>query len=150
MPIKNGPKHKLTYQRAAKIKMMAGELQLPQAQIKREVHCSQQTIERVMNDPVWQERLKDDKMFTEHRKTLKRNMQAQALVVANQALQQIEIALPYSSAPQAAIVFGILRDKERLDAGESTENISHVYKYDLKKLDKLAENLSKSLMPPGG
>ena len=44
------------------------------------------------------------------------------------------------------MIYGILRDKERLDAGESTENIAHIHKYDLQKLDILAERLSRSLL----
>ena len=44
------------------------------------------------------------------------------------------------------MIYGILRDKERLDAGEATENIAHIHKYDLQKLDILAERLSRSLL----
>jgi hypothetical protein len=39
-------------------------------------------------------------------------------------LQQIENRINKASAPQAAIVYGILRYKERLDAGEPTEIIA--------------------------
>tara|TARA_Y100000310_G_scaffold189061_1_gene189024 strand:- start:5354 stop:5797 length:444 start_codon:yes stop_codon:yes gene_type:complete len=139
----------LTYKKAAKIKTLR-EQNIPITQIMGEVHCSPTTIYKVMNDPEWQERLKDDKQFVEYRTQIKRTMQAQSLAVSQQALQQMEDKLHLATAPQAAVVFGILRDKERLDAGESTENIAHVHKYDLRKLDRLAENLAKSLMPPKG
>ena len=74
-------------------------------------------------------------------------MQTASIELAKKALRQIEDKLPDASAAQSAVIYGILRDKERLDAGEATENVVHIHKYeDLKKLDELAERLSRSLL----
>ena len=47
------------------------------------------------------------------------------------------------------MVYGILRDKERLDAGEPTE-ITAVYSHtQIQGLDKLSQLLSQTLLPSG-
>ena len=44
-------------------------------------------------------------------------MQATSINLSQKALPQIENRIDKSSVPQPAMVYGILRDKERLDAG---------------------------------
>jgi hypothetical protein len=44
------------------------------------------------------------------------------------------------------MVYGILRDKERLDAGEPTEIVASYTREDISGLDKLAAALSQTLL----
>ena len=67
--------------------------------------------------------------------------------ITRQALVQIERKLPDASAKDAAIVLGIVQDKERLIAGESTQNIAISAKVDIEHLDALALKLAQALLP---
>lgn len=71
----------------------------------------------------WQELLGDED-FAARRQEEKRRFQAASMEIAKCALEQTFIKLPEASALQAATVYGILRDKERLDAGEATQHIA--------------------------
>jgi hypothetical protein len=62
-------------------------------------------------------------------------MQAASIKLSQKALQQIEDKIDQASAPQAAMVYGILRDKERLDAGEPTEILASYSRVDISGLD---------------
>jgi hypothetical protein len=73
-------------------------------------------------------------------------MQAASIKLSQKALQQIENRIDKASAPQAAMVYGILRDKERLDAGEATEIVATHSRVDISGLDKLAAALSQTLL----
>jgi hypothetical protein len=66
----------------------------------------------------WRDIIANDQAFKQYRTDAKRKMQASSITLAQKALQQIENRIDKASAPQAAMVNGILRDKERLDAGE--------------------------------
>ena len=70
----------------------------------------------------WREIIANDQAFKQYRTQAKRQMQAASINLSQKALQQIENRIDKASAPQAAMVYGILRDKERLDAGEPTES----------------------------
>jgi hypothetical protein len=72
----------------------------------------------------WREIIANDQAFKQYRTQAKRQMQAASINLSQKALQQIENRIDKASAPQAAMVYGILRDKERLDAGEPTEIIA--------------------------
>ena len=47
------------------------------------------------------------------------------------------------------MVYGILRDKERLDAGEPTEIVASHSRVDISGLDKLAAALGETLLQSG-
>ena len=51
-----------------------------------------------------------------------------------------------SSAAQATSIYGVLRDKERLDAGESTQNIAVLTRHEVEGRARLAERLSQALL----
>lgn len=70
-------------------------------------------------------------------------MQAASINLSQKALQQIENRIDKASAPQAAMVYGILRDKERLDAGEPTEIIALHTRQEIDGLDALAAILGR-------
>jgi hypothetical protein len=73
-------------------------------------------------------------------------MQAASVELSKKALRQIENKIDKASAPQAAMVYGILRDKERLDAGEPTEIVASYTRNEIMGLDKLAAALGQSLL----
>ena len=80
------------------------------------------------------------------RQEAKERLQARSLDYADRALDQIELALPESGARDAAVVYGILRDHERLDAGEATANIEIHHKVEVEELEDLGDRLAKSLL----
>ena len=73
-------------------------------------------------------------------------MQAASISLSQKALQQIENRIDKASAPQAAMVYGILRDKERLDAGEPTEIVAQLTRHEFEGLDALAVVLGQTLL----
>lgn len=94
----------------------------------------------------WGEIIANDQAFKQYRTQAKRQMQAASINLSQKALQQIENRIDKASAPQAAMVYGILRDKERLDAGEPTEIIVTHSRADVEGLDALAEILGQTLL----
>ena len=76
-------------------------------------------------------------------------MQASSITLAQKALQQIENRIDEASAPQAAVIYGILRDKERLDAGEPTEILASLTRQEVAGIDKLGAALSQTLLLSG-
>ena len=76
------------------------------------------TIYKIINgDHQWAEILHNDDRFKLYRDEVKRQLQAGSLELSKKCLDQIEDRLCDSSAAQAAVVYGILFDKERLQAG---------------------------------
>ena len=85
----------------------------------------------------WGEIIANNQAFKQFRTQAKRQMQTASLALSQKALQQIENRIDKASAPQAAMVYGILRDKERLDAGEPTEIVGSYSRVDISGPDKL-------------
>jgi hypothetical protein len=94
----------------------------------------------------WGEIIANDQAFKQYRSDAKRKMQAASIKLSEKALQQIENRIDNASAPQAAMVYGILRDKERLDAGEPTEIVARWTRDEIMGLDKLAAALGQTLL----
>ena len=97
----------------------------------------------------WGEIIANDQAFKTYRSDAKRKMQAASIKLSQQALQQIENRIDKASAPQAAMVYGILRDKERLDAGEPSEIVGSYSRVDISGLDKLPAALGQALLQSG-
>lgn len=97
----------------------------------------------------WREIIANDQAFKQYRTQAKRQMQAASINLSQKALQQIENRIDKASAPQAAMVYGILRDKERLDAGEPTEIIALHTRQEIDGLDALAAILGQTLLQRG-
>ena len=70
----------------------------------------------------WAERLKDPS-FAKYRSARKRQLQAASLELSSRLLDHAGLNLNTTSPYQAVGMYGILRDKERLDAGEATANV---------------------------
>ncbi len=79
----------------------------------------------------WAEIVTNNEVFREYRDQVKKQLQTGSLELAKKAQNQIDVKLPDASAAQAAVIYGILRDKERMDAGEAVENIAIVTKKDI-------------------
>ena len=94
----------------------------------------------------WGEIIANNEAFRKYRTDAKRKMQAASTKLAQKALQQVEDKLDKASASQAAIIYAIMRDKERLDAGEPTEIAVTYTRHEVSGLDALAQALSTALM----
>jgi hypothetical protein len=94
----------------------------------------------------WGKIIANDQAFKQYRSDAKRKMQAASITLSQKALQQIENRIDKASAPQAAMVYGILRDNERLDAGEPTEIVASYTREEIMGLDKLAAALGQALL----
>ena len=123
----------------------------PQAAIAETLDLPHQTVSTILHGstPKWEEIIKnqDTNSFGAHRRLAKQVMQAASIELAKKALVQVDASLDKASALQAATVYGILRDKERLDAGEATQNIAIVARVDFEQLDVLAAKLGQALLP---
>jgi hypothetical protein len=105
-----------------------------------------ETVTNIFHGRHGWDRLHNDPEFLKYRQVAKRQMQAATSEIAKSALLQIARKLPQASAASATYVYGILRDKERLDAGEATQHIAIVTRHEIANLDKLAEILAQSLL----
>jgi hypothetical protein len=94
----------------------------------------------------WAAIIANDQAFKQFRTQAKRQMQAASINLSQKALQQIEDRIDKASAPQAAMVYGILRDKERLDAGEPTEITASLTRHEFEGLGALAAILGQTLL----
>lgn len=77
------------------------------------------------------------------RALIKSRLQARSLDIADRALNQIEMAIPETGARDAAVVYGILRQHERLDAGEPTSITDGAMSLKVPSLDALAGVLAE-------
>lgn len=93
----------------------------------------------------WSE-LATDSSYVQLRREQKRILQAACAKNMSKALVRIEEKIDDCSAPQAAMVFGILFDKDRLMAGESTQNLAIRDTQGAVTLDTLADKLRGELV----
>jgi hypothetical protein len=63
-------------------------------------------------------------VFAEVRLKQKVHLEAASRMLSSKCLVQLEDTLGNASAYQAAVIDGLLRTHERLDAGEATQNIA--------------------------
>ena len=131
--------------KAATAKAMS-EMGFQSGQIAESIGLPEGTVDDIVNGRHGWGRMLNEPVFREYRVQQKRLMQTSSIELAKKALKQIDEKLPQASAAQAAMVYGILRDKERLDAGESTQNIAIIDRHEIEQLDKLAERLSQVLL----
>ena len=118
-------------------------------EIAKATGVGERTVNHIVNgEHGWGELLNSDPRFAQYRREMKRTLQAGALELAKKALGQLESKLSMASAAQAAVIYGVLRDKERLDAGEPNElhAIAIQTRLDAELTDQLAERLSRRLI----
>lgn len=80
------------------------------------------------------------------RTQIKSRLQFRSLDLSDRALDQVESTLPWTEARDAAVVYGILRQHERLDAGEPTEITASVNVHVEGKVDDLVQALGAALL----
>ena len=115
--------------------------------IAEKVGLPYRTVDSIIRgEGKWSEIIRNEPLFEEYRKEIKAILQIKSLYLADRCLDQIEKKLSKASAPQAAVTMGILRQHQRLDAGESTVNIAQITRHEIEQLDELAEKLSWSLL----
>jgi hypothetical protein len=85
-------------------------------------------------------------VFAELRHKQKAHLEATSRYLSSECLVQLAKTLDKASAYQAAGIYGLLRTDERLDAGESTQNIEVHTKHEIEGLDKLSDLLSQRLI----
>ena len=78
------------------------------------------------------------------RKGIKERLQARSLDLSDRCLNQVEDTLQWTSARDAAVVYGILRDHERLDAGEPTLIAEHLNIHTMGNLDSLLDKFRQA------
>ena len=131
---------------AAQAKALA-EIGYQGTQIADATGLPARTVDDIINGRNgWGEIIANDQAFKQYRTQAKRQMQAASINLSQKALQQIENRIDKASAPQAAMVYGILRDKERLDAGEPTEIRANLTRQEFEGLDALAAVLGQRLL----
>lgn len=131
---------------AATAKAMS-ELGFQTGEIAGAIGLPEGTVDDIVNGRHGWSRMLQNPVFNEYRVQQKRLMQAASVELAKKALKQVETKLPQASAAQAVVIYGVLRDKERLDAGEPTEIIASVNLHAIRGLDRLASMLSQTLLP---
>ncbi len=94
----------------------------------------------------WGQIVHNDERFKQYRDEVKKQLQTGSLELSKKCLTQIEDKLPQASAAQAAVVYGIIFDKERLQAGESSLNVAVINKRDLEDEDALLARLAASMI----
>ena len=105
-----------------------------------------ETVRDIINGHNRWSEVRHDASYTALRLEQKRILQVAGTKLMSQALTQIEKRLPDASAPQAAMVYGILFDKDRLMAGASTQNIGVRTSNEISNLDSLADALRGELI----
>lgn len=127
---------------AAQAKALA-ETGYTRGQIARATRLSKSTVADIIaGRGAWGEMMQSEHRFNSHRVEVKRRLQVSSLELSKKALQQVEDKLPQASAAQAAVIYGVLFDKERLQAGESTSNFEIHTKEQWEGMNRLAEALN--------
>ena len=94
----------------------------------------------------WTELTKDRGVFKKYRQLIKDRMVAKALTYADRMLDSVDAARNTGNVAQRAVAYGILRQHERLDAGEATSHVAVIHRTDLEAMDRLAQRLSNKLV----
>ena len=111
------------------------------------VGLSTNTVNNIIhNRGRWSDLYKDQGVFAKYRQLIKMRMNSKALTYADRMLDSIDAARDTGNVSQRAVAYGILRQHERLDAGEATSHVAVIHKTDLEALDRLARRLADGLV----
>lgn len=117
-----------------------------QTAVGRALGMPQQTVHDIIHGHNRWSEVRHDSSYSALRLEQKRILQVAGTKLMSKALIQIDNSIDKCSAPQAAMVYGILFDKDRLMAGESTANIGVRTTTDISNLDSLADALRGELI----
>jgi transcriptional regulator with XRE-family HTH domain len=143
-------KTKIPLNLAAQARAMA-DMGMEQKKIADATGINQRTVSAIARgDGRWGEILRSNEFFKKYLEEQKRKLHVASMELSERALEQVEKKIDKASAYQAAGIYGLLRTHGRLDAGESTENLSVHHRHEIEGLDKLGALLSQSLLPNNG
>lgn len=84
--------------------------------------------------------------LAETRRGIKDRLQAESLDIAGECLGQVRKTLDKASAYQAAGIYGLLRQHERIDAGEPTSIVASVNVEVEGRIDEVVQALGSALL----
>lgn len=116
-----------------------------QTEIAKTVGVPQTTISDIMSGKGRWAQIQHGAWFETYRRDQKKKLQTASLELSWKALEQVEETLPNANSLQAATTYGILRDRERLDAGEATQHVAVVARVEVDALNETLGKLIKSL-----
>lgn len=116
-------------------------------EIAKETGVNHNSVNNILNHkhPYW-EKILDTRSFQKWREYHRGVIQVAQIQLAEDVLRQAEAALPEANFKDAMFGFGILRDKDRLDAGEPTEIKEEITRHTIENLDELGEKLAQALL----
>ena len=139
----------ITFEQAAKAIVAVEEFGYSQKTAAELADISRPSVSDILNGKYRWGELLESPVFNKLRLAQKRAFQVATFELSRKSLIQADSALPKASYLQAVTGYAILRDKERLDAGEPTE-ISMSYQVtEFRGIDQLAEALARSLVSNG-
>ena len=106
------------------------------------------TVWGILNDEASWGEIKESPVFKANRHKQKEALEAATRLLAARCLVEAEKKIDTISPYQAVGMYGILRQHERLDAGEPTEIHASLNLSASISLDKLADILSRRLVSP--
>ena len=105
----------------------------------------QPTVSDILNKHGKWGEIVETSVWHELRSTQKKHFQVATFAVCKKALEQVDATIEKASAYQAAGIYGLLRDHERKDAGEPTENIAVAVQVAV-SVDDLSSKLQQRLV----
>jgi len=122
------------------------ELGYSGTQIEALTGLNARTVWGILNNEASWGEIKEGPVFKQNRLRQKEALESSTRLLAAKCLVQVENKIDQVSAYQAVGMYGILRQNERLDAGEPTEVISITDRRTVESLDALAAALSQTLI----
>ena len=147
IPRKPGPKkHDTRLYKGAAVEALA-LAGVSEGQIAEDLGVSISLVDDVLNGRGRWASLKTDQALQQWRQKQTRQHELLARELSTKALQRIEDTLPTANLSSAIIAFGVLQDKARLLAGESTQNIAFggTVRIESEKLTDMLAKLVSSL-----
>ena len=144
---KPGPKkHDTAIYKGAAVEALALTGVSP-SQIAEDLGISLGLVDDILNQRGRWASLKTDQALQQYRQKQTRQHELMARELSTKALQRIEDTIQSASLGQAVVAFGILQDKARLLAGESTQNIAFggTVRVESEKLTDMLAKLVSSL-----
>ena len=120
---------------------------VPPGQIAEDMGLSLSLVDNILNKRGQWASLHTDQALQQYRQKQTRQHELMARELSTKALERIEATLPTANLSSAIIAFGVLQDKARLLAGESTQNISFggTVRIESEKLTDMLARLVSSL-----
>ena len=115
-------------------------------QIAKEIGLPASTVHTILSKANGWDQISDEPIFKQHRAQQNRALEQSARTIASKAMEKAEDKIDEAGFYHLTLGAGIMIDKARLLAGESTENIAIRTKEDFLKLDILAAALSEALL----